>query len=98
MNYEIEFLIPAAEEFEEAISWYEDKKIGLGFEFAHEIEEYLSLIENNPYLFEKHQDKYNLHKVPLVRFPYSIIYWIDDDKKIIYIDAILHAKRKPKFE
>ena len=52
MSYEIIFLQPAAEELEEAVSWYEDKRSGLGFDF---IEEYLNLIQDNPYLFEEYK-------------------------------------------
>ena len=98
MSYEITFLQPAAEELESAVSWYEDKRSGLGFDFIEEVEEYLNLIQDNPYLFEKYKNRSNLHKVPLIRFPYSIIYWIAEQEKIVYIDAVFHSKRSPKFK
>lgn len=98
MSYEIVFLQPAAEELEAAVSWYEDKKRGLGFDFMEEVEEYLNLIQDNPHLFQKHQNKSNLHKVPLIRFPYSIIYWVAEQEKIVYIDAVFHSKRNSKFK
>ena len=98
MSYKIIFLNPAAAELESAFSWYEEKKSGLGCEFLEEVEDYLKLIQDNPLLFEEQNNKSNLHKVPLVRFPYSIIYWMVEQEKIIYIDAVFHAKRKPKFK
>lgn len=98
MSYEIIFLQPAAEELEAAVSWYEDKKRGLGFDFMEEVEEYLNLIQDNPHLFQKHQNKSNLHKVPLIRFPYSIIYWVAEQEKIVYIDAVFDSKRNSKFK
>jgi hypothetical protein len=81
LSYEIEFLDPAVEEFEEAISWYEDKKIGLGFEFANDIEDYLILIESNPYLLEKHQNRDNLHKVPCFVFFIQLFIGLTNMKK-----------------
>ena len=98
MSYEIIFLDPASEDLEDAFSWYESKRKDLGLELVIEIETYLELIKNNPYLFEEHKDKSNLHRVPLVRFPYLILYWIVEKEKIVYIDAVFHSKRKPKFE
>ena len=98
MIYEIIFLQPAAEELEAAVSWYEDKRSGLGFDFMEEVEEYLNLIQDNPYLFQEHKNRSNLHKVPLIRFPYSIIDWVEEQGKIVYIDAVFHSKRNSKFK
>ena len=97
MNYKIVFLKPASKELEESFAWYENKKPDLGLEFVVEIEYYLNLIENNPFLFEKYDDKDDLRRIPLIRFPFLIIYWIEEREKIIYIDAVFHSKRKPKF-
>ncbi|WP_312761628.1 type II toxin-antitoxin system RelE/ParE family toxin [Epilithonimonas sp.] len=97
MNYKIIFLKPASEELEESFYWYENKRLNLGLELIEEIEYYLNLIENNPLIFEKYNDKEDLRRIPLIRFPFLIIYWIEEREKIIYIDAIFHSKRKPKF-
>jgi hypothetical protein len=63
-----------------------------------DVEEYLNLVKDNPYLFGEHENKSNLHKVPLIRFPYSIIYWVAEQEKVVYIDAVFHSKRNPKFK
>lgn len=97
MSYKIVFLKPASTELEESFFWYENKKPDLGQEFIEEIEYYLNLIENNPFLFEKYSHKDDLRRIPLIRFPFLIIYWIAEQEKIIYIDAVFHSKRKPKF-
>lgn len=96
MNYQIEFLAPASQELEEAFLWYEQKKENLGVELIEELEYYLQLISENPFYFEANPEKENLRKVPLVRFPYIIIYWVDENLKAIFIDAVFHSKRKPK--
>ena len=96
LNYQIEFLAPASIELEDAFLWYEQKKENLGVEFIEELEYYLRLISENPFYFEANQEKENLRKVPLIRFPYIIIHWIDENSKTIFIDAVFHSKRKPK--
>ena len=96
MNFTIEFLAPASQELEDAFLWYEEKKENLGVEMVEELEHYLNLIAENPFFFEANSGKENLRKVPLVRFPYIIFYWVEENSKTIYIDAIFHAKRKPK--
>ena len=96
MNYQIEFLAPASQELEEAFLWYEQKKENLGVELIEELEYYLQLISENPFYFEAKPEKENLRKVPLVRFLYIIIYWVDENVKTIFIDAVFHSKRKPK--
>lgn len=96
MNFIIEFLTPASQELEDAFLWYEEKKENLGVEMMEELDYYLNLIAENPFFFEVNSEKENLRKVPLVRFPYIIFYWVEENSKTIYIDAIFHAKRKPK--
>lgn len=96
MNFKIEFLAPASQELEDTFLWYEEKREKLGSELIDEIEIYLNLISENPFYFEANNEKENLRKVPLVRFPYIIFYWVEENSKTVYIDAVFHAKRKPK--
>lgn len=96
MSYQIEFLAPASQELEEAFLWYEKKKENLGVELIEELEYYLQLISENPLYFEANPEKENLRKVPLSRFPYIVFYWVDENSKTIYFDALFHAKKKPK--
>lgn len=97
MNYKIVFLKPASQELEDSFSWYENRKPGLGVEFVQEIEHYLEAIEQNPFLFQSYNNKIDLRRIPLVRFPFHIICWIAEQEKIVYVDAVFHTKRKPKF-
>lgn len=96
MSYNIVFLAPASEELEDAFHWYEKRKPGLGYELIDELQEYFDLISENPLLFVEQQNRANLHKVPLKRFPFCILYWISVEKEVVYIDAVFHSKRKPK--
>lgn len=88
------FLLPLARaELDAAFSLYEKKSNGLGFEFFKEYERSIKLILTFPFAFE--QVSNNFRRAFIKRFPYSIIYGIDNEQIIII--AITHLKRKPKY-
>ena len=94
--FNVDLLIEAEAEITDAFEWYEAKQTGLGNKFYKEIDYYLNLIESNPYLF---QVKYSndLRSAALNKFPYLIIFWIDDSNFKVYIVSIFHSSREPKF-
>jgi hypothetical protein len=96
LSFKIYFLKTASFELNEAFNWYEKQKTALGAKFVEEVDYYLNFIQENPYYFSKHIETEELRTVPLKLFPYIIIYWVVEERKIIYIDAVFHAKRNPK--
>lgn len=83
----------AEEEFFAAIDYYEDCKIGLGYDFSIEIYSSIDRIKSFPKawtLLEK-----DIHRCLINRFPYGIIYTIDDNEIIIL--AIMHLHREPDY-
>lgn len=91
MTYQLYLQTAAINDLQEAVDWYEAQKIGLGGEFLAAIGEMLSLIEQNPFTFAL---VYNQkRRAALRRFPYNIIYTIEDDS--IRVSAILHGKKDP---
>lgn len=75
----------------EAYTWYERKQVHLGDVFLRAIEDQLSKIEVNPFLF---QLKYkNVHLAQTKKFPYGIFYLVDEDKIIVL--AVFHLSRNP---
>lgn len=94
--FRIELLSLAEDELSEAYEWYEEQQATLGNRFYKEINHYLSLIEINPYLFPV---KYieELRQVPVNKFPYVIIYWVDELTRTVYIVSIFHTSKNPRF-
>ena len=94
--YKIELLSEAEDELSEAYKWYEDRQIFLGDKLYWEVRHLLGLIEINPY---QYQVKYNndLRSAPISRFPYLILYWIDEKTKTVYVNSIFHTSKKPKY-
>jgi len=71
--------------------WYEDQMAGLGYDFLAEIDEAVHRITTWP---EAHAIlKGTLRRCLVRRFPYGIVYGIDE--QTIVIVAIAHLHRKP---
>jgi plasmid stabilization system protein ParE len=79
-------------ELDESISWYENKRVGLGAEFRIELEKHLERIANQPQRFRHIRGQ--VRRVVLQRFPYSIYFLPEVDRKIVL--AVFHARRAPQ--
>lgn len=79
-------------ELDETISWYENKRVGLGGEFRVEIEKHLQRISNDPQQFPLIRGP--IHRAVLRRFPYSIYFLPEVDRTVVL--AIFHARRAPR--
>lgn len=72
----LDFSIAARREAEAAARWYEERENGLGSEFVTEIERALRLITEAPNAWPLHPSHPRARRVPLSRFPYSIVSFI----------------------
>ena len=81
----------AEDDLKEAFSWYEDKRIGLGYDFLLQVDAGINFISRNPKI---HPIEYKETRKHLVkRFPYKIIYLAEEEEIIIL--AVIHGKRRP---
>ncbi len=81
----------AAKEFDDAIDWYEMQAPGLGERFKKQNIRQINKIKNNPTWFLIEQD--DLYKAFVPKFPYKILYTIEDQRILVW--AISHLHRKP---
>lgn len=86
----------ASEEYQEAFVWYEKAQKGLGERFEKMVEQQLLKIIQHPehYSISKHPYR----EAAIDVFPYVIVYKLNKRKRAIYISAIYHTKRHPKFK
>jgi len=89
MKYKITIRPEAENDIEEAFAWYEDKRLGLGFDFLLQIDAGIRFIERDPNIYKSEYKGTKKHL--LKRFPYKIIYMVKE-REIIIIAAI-HSKR-----
>ena len=83
---------PLAEaDVREAAFWYENKREGLGAEFALELDALYERITQNPRQFPAIDE--GTRRALLRRFPYAVYFVIGDDVPVII--AVLHQHRRP---
>lgn len=89
----LSFLEPAQAEIEEAIDTYNERRAGLGYELADEVETAISRIVQHPSRSPRHSA--NTRRCRIARFPYSILYQIRADEVLIV--AFMHLRRDPQY-
>jgi len=73
------FFHPEAEaEFEAAVAWYEARATGLGLDFTTELWEAIRLAEAMPLAWPLMEP--DIRRVLLNRFPYGVLYALDEDR------------------
>jgi len=92
MTYRIILASTAEKDIEEIIEWYGKENNDISRKFIHELEEQLQIIALNPFLFQEVYKNYR--KANTGKFPYKIVYRIEDES--ILVAAIFHNKREPK--
>jgi plasmid stabilization system protein ParE len=76
-----------------AIDYYEEKQIGLGYDFAEEIYTGIKSIIDHPQTWPILSGE--IRRRLIGRFPYAILY--SDEGHTIYILAIMHLSRNPNY-
>ena len=84
MVFNLKILPLAEKEIDESIKFYESRCKGLGKQFLSYLKSYLKVLKANPELFEIKKKPY-YRELPLVKFPFVIIY------EIIENDIIIHS-------
>ena len=84
---------PEAEaDLAEIVRWYEEKQLGLGWEFAEEAGLALERALGNPRAYRLIRRQPQIRRILVHRFPYRIIYVLRDDALVVF--AVIHGKRK----
>ena len=78
-----------------AISHYEGSEPGLGYQFAIEIFAAVERINANPCLWPVLDDQ--VRRCLVHRFPYGVIYSVDEQKSELLILAVMHLHRQPGY-
>jgi hypothetical protein len=85
---------PEAEaEFLEAVDYYEEREIGLGYDFSIEVFVTIKNIVNYPTAWPLIEEV--VRRCLVNRFPYGVIYSIEQDD--IFILSVMHLRRHPDY-
>ena len=83
----------AKDEIRKVADYYQRRRQGLGEEFLAELEAVIGKILMNPLRCARISGRFRCCLVK--RFPFGIIYAIDDDQ--IFVAAVAHSKRRPGY-
>lgn len=81
----------AQKELLDAMAWYEERAVGLGFEFARAIDVVIERIRRTPLTFPAFDGGFR--HVMARKFPYSVIYRLTASE--IVVVSCFHHRRKP---
>jgi plasmid stabilization system protein ParE len=89
----VRFLAPAQRELDDAVAWYNQQVIGLGLEFLDELDRAVRRVLAFPLSYPEIEP--GIRRCRLVRFPYGLIYGVDDETVVIV--AVAHLHRRPRY-
>lgn len=83
----------ARAEFENSAFFYDGKFLGLGMEFAAEVQVAVAFAYSHPEAGAPVANGFR--RVIVRRFPYSVVYRVQGEQ--LYIIAVAHQRRKPNY-
>ncbi len=91
MTLRVVFRRAAKSEFEDAAAWYEERRRGLGEEFAAEIEEAIQRASEHPARYPLVFG--DVRRAVSRRFPFAAYFRLRGDKLVVL--AVFHGRRDP---
>lgn len=82
-----------ADEYEEAFTWYEERSVIAADSFIVAVQNAIQAACNDPYRYRNTYKK--LRELTLKKYPFNLIYYIDEERQRIVIVSIYHHKRNP---
>ena len=90
--FEIIILLRADLEADEIAEYYESLSNGLGTKFINEYQDYVETLKTFPFF----EEKYNVVRtLPIKKFPYTIHFTVDENEKIVSIQAVTSNYQDP---
>lgn len=94
MTYSYVYAFIAFEEYKEAVSWYLERSNKAAENFVNEINKKIAIICKDPLRYRNTYKEFR--ETSLRKYPYSIVYSLDEEKKQVVIVSIFHQKRSPR--
>ncbi len=89
----IRFLTMAETEVDNAVSWYQEQTEDQSLNFLNELDRAVQVVRAYPHLAAEIEP--DIRRFLLHRFPYSLIYGIEEDT--IVVIAVAHDHREPGY-
>jgi toxin ParE1/3/4 len=92
MIYKVVFEPSAILDIQDAIDYYDSKKTGLGEYFYQVVDEHIETLAKNPFFQIRYKD---YHCFPIRKFPFILLYYIDEKLEAIYIMSVFNTYLNP---
>ncbi len=89
----VSFLTLAQRELDDAVAWYNEQATGLGQDFLDELDRVVRRAVTFPMSCPEIEP--GVRRCLLARFPYGLIYGVDQET--IVVVAVAHLHRKPRY-
>ncbi len=93
MAWRVEIRPEVERDVAEAAAWYEKRQPGLGADFVEEVIRVWDALADNPLLGSQRHPTRKIRWRITERFPYRVIYEVDEARGGLTIAAVLHAAR-----
>lgn len=93
MPYKVVIEPRALADIQDGIDYYEEQLKGLGERFGSTIDHYIQAISQNPHYQVRYKD---YRAVPTGKFPYLIVYYLDEAEQTAYVMAVFHTALNPR--
>ena len=93
MSYQYIYTPLALVEYKDAIQWYYERSVRASENFVLATSAKIESICLTPLRFRNTYKQFR--EASLKKYPYCIVYFIDEPKKMIVITAVYHQKRNP---
>jgi toxin ParE1/3/4 len=92
MIYKVVIEPRAILDIQDAIDYYESAQNGLGEYFYQTVDEHIEILVKNPFYQIRYKD---YHGFPIRKFPFIILYYIDEKLETIYIMSVFNTYLNP---
>jgi plasmid stabilization system protein ParE len=93
MSYKHYFEPLALKEYVDALKWYKQRSVAASINFVKEMDAAIKVICSDPQKFRTTYKQFR--ETALKKYPFYIIYSIDESRKQVIIFSAFHSKRNP---
>ena len=94
MTYRYVYDPQALAEYRDAVSWYQERSQRVAENFVSELREKIQEICTDPFRYRFAYKEYR--ETSLRKYPYTVVFLVDQSARKVVISAVFHHKRNPR--
>ena len=94
MNYKHIFEPAALDEYSAALEWYYERSENAAMNFVKEVKDKIKEVCSDPLRYRNTYKQFR--EKSLKKYPFCIVYLVDEVEKVVVISSVYHHKRNPR--